>query len=185
MSVIYGGTGLNKYDVTESESSSTNFIIELDTTASVSLVLAQWAMSTETDNFNARLEARNVSTAMEMSYRLMTHGTTSSFSGANATDMPISYWNLGAASPTSHQGEFMRTMIWIYNLSIPYSASEPSINNVTLYGTTSWESTAGATNIASWTARVEEDDEVAEILIKPQASTIRWHRAHSWTIADT
>jgi hypothetical protein len=183
MSVDYTAQGLLRHDSSINESAVSSFTIDLDNTASVSLVIAQFAFSTETSNFNARIEAMNSTAVADVRYRTWTHSTTSTFGSTNATQTVTNYFNLGAASTDSFTGEWMRCMIWIHNSSIGYSTS-PAMHSVTLYGNVNYEDNGGNPVNSLFTSRLIDDTELTGLRFKAGSGNIAWHRAASWSMAD-
>jgi len=183
MSVDYTAQGLLRHDSSTNESAVSSFTIDLDNTASVSLVVAQFAFSTETSNGNARIEAMNSTAVSDVRYKTWTHSTTSSFGSQNSTQIVTNYWDLGALATDSFTGEWMRCMIWIHNSSIGYSLS-PAMNAVTIYGQTSYEQSNGVMAHALFNAKLLDDHEITGLRFKPLSGNIAWHRAVSWSMAD-
>ena len=182
MPQFYGAAGIGEYDEVTGSSTVTSFALDIDPTVAITLITGEWAASSETNNYNTRIGIRDSGgSSQSLQFRTQASGTTSTFGSGNTNQATIMYWNLGAASNTSFTGEHMRTMMWIYNngqSSIPFQ-------HATIYGRTSWEGNTGITHDAMYTIKCRTTAKISSILFVPQAQSFRWHRANSWSMADT
>lgn len=182
MPQYYGAAGIGEYDEMTSSSSVSSFGIDIDPNAAISLVTAEFAHTSETNNYNTRIALRDSGNSQQsIQYRTWTHETTSTFASGNSSVASINYWNQGAANNTSYTGEHMRTMFWIYN----DGTSTLPFQHATVYGRTSWEGTSGITNDAFYSMKCRTSAKIASILFVPQAQSFRWFRVNSWSMADT
>lgn len=184
MSVFYGAAGIGEYDEVLGQNSVSSFSIDVDPNISISLVTAEWAFTTEgSTNQYGILRVRNSSNSnLFVSNRTWTSGTTSAFNNTNSSDTFMNYWNLGAGGNSSFTGEHFRTKILIVNsrqTSIPFA-------HPTVYGELSYESANGQIYNGLFSMRVRDSvGPISNLLFLPQAGSIRWHRANSYSLADT
>ena len=182
MSVTYGPQGLQEYDTITGTSNVSSFDVDVDDTASVTLIFAQYSFSSEAPNYNARMQLLNSSgTAQSCSYRTWANGTTNTFASSNTTSVVTNYWNVGAANTTSMTGEHYRIMLWLFN---DISTTTP-LQSVTFYGKTSWEGTGGNTGDVMFGGRSRGSSLIHKVRFLPQANSINKNRCYSWTVADT
>jgi hypothetical protein len=182
MTQIYGAAGIEEYDEVTGSSSVSSFAVDIDPNVAITLVTGEWAASSESSNYNTRISIRDSGNSIQsVQFRTWTNGTTSAFGSGNTTQSTIMYWNLGALNNTSYTGEHMRTMMWIYN----DSQSSIPFQHATIYGRTSWEGNTGITHDAMYTIKCRTTAKISSILFVPQAQSFRWHRANSWSMADT
>lgn len=183
MSTTYRSTGIGSEQNTSSSTDVSSFTVPINTASTIQLIHANFGMFTETNNFNCRFEMQNSSSiAQQMNYRVWTGATTSTFGGTNQSNMPINYWNLGAAnSSVALSGESFRVMIWLHNLSV---GSEP-FSNVIAWGRTNYESSSGANQSVTWESRLRsQDTEISYLKFYPQAGNFVYYRYTVWDIAD-
>ena len=182
MAQFYGAAGIGEYDEVTGSSTVTSFAVDIDPNVAITLITGEWAASSESGNYNTRISLRDAGGgAQSLQFRVFASATTGTFSSNNTNQATIMYWNLGALNNTSFTGEHMRTMMWIYNngqSTLPYQ-------HATIYGRTSWESNSGSTQDAMFTVKCRTSAKIGSILFQPQGQGFRWHRANSWSMADT
>lgn len=184
MAQYYEAGGIGEYDEVTAQSPVTSFAVDIDPNVTITLVTAEFAFTTEgsTNQFGL-LRVRNSSnTVLFVSNRTWTNNTTSTFNANNSSGTFLNYTALGAAGNTSYTGEHFRAKMYIVNTrqtQIPFA-------HPTVYGEVSHESSSGAINNVSFNLRVRDSvGPISNLLFLPQAGSIRWHRANSWSMADT
>ncbi len=184
MAQFYAAGGIGEYDEVTAQSPVTSFAVDIDPNVTITLVTAEWAFTTEgTTNLYGLLSVRNSSnTILYVSNRTWTNNTTNSFNQTNSSSTYLNYTGLGASGNTSYTGEHFRAKMYIVNTKqtqIPFA-------HPTVYGNVSHESSSGAINNVSFNLRVRDSvGPISNLLFSPQAGSIRWHRANSWSMADT
>ena len=184
MPQFYGAAGIGEYDEVTGASSVSSFAVDIDPNVAISLVMAEWAFTTEgSSNVYGLLRVRNSSnTTLYVSNMTWTSTTTSALNNTNSVATFLNVVSLGAASNTSFTGEHFRAKMLVVNskqTSIPFA-------HPTVYGEVSHESANGQTYNVCFSLRVRDSTSfISNLLILPQSGSVRWHRANSWSLADT
>lgn len=184
MAVIYGSAGIEEYDEVLNQNAVSSFTIDINPDIAISLVTAEWAFTTEgSTNQYGILRVRNSSnTTLNVSNRTWSSGTTSSLANTNTSDTFLNYFVIGAAANTSFTGEHFRAKMFIVNIK---QTSEPYAHP-TVYGEVSHESSNGQIYNSAFSLKVRDTvGPISSLLFTPQAGSIRWHRANSYSLADT
>ena len=181
--VTYREEGIFATDTVSGSSDVTSFTVDIPQNNVVSILNLQMHFTTETDNFQGRIECLNSGGSVQtVGYNTGTYGTTSNFGGSTSTSIPMNYYNLGAANSTSFTTqEGYRVLMFIHNAFVDFTYP---FRHPTIWGHTSYELTSGGTKLANFTIKQKSTMKIASLRFSAQSGNIDYYRATVHPLAD-